>query len=314
MTKFKNEHLDSVLKSHSVQLDSGSMLDHYKAKNQVVREALQKEFGSKLVKSINSGSYAKHTAMNRKFDMDICIHFRRDAFKTLKEMYDAVYEFLSKKFKKQTDDLDEVRKQKVSIGLLFSVDGEDIAFDVTPGRKYKDDDTDNNDINIHINDDDIEQNYTKTNIAKQIESILGKNKERECIRLLKVWKFVRKFKIKSFFVELLVIKAFEREAIADITGLWNRLEKTMCFIRDNIETVRLIDPGNSNNIVSDSLSDEEKKALKSQMTTILNKIAADENNIKNYFPQNPKYASETTTETYAKPAATPTILNKATFG
>jgi hypothetical protein len=229
-------------------------------------------------------------------------------------MYDSVYTFLNTNYKKDDDDVTKVRAQKVSTGLTFSVDGETLAFDVTPGREPNDDKEDN-DIFIYINNDEAQSTRKKTNIFKQIEHIKGKDKERDCIKQLKVWKHVHKFDIKSFFVELLVIKAFEKADIDSESkeSFWNRLEKTMTFIRDNIKTIQLIDPGNSNNVVSDTLSDEEKDNLKDEMDTILKKIEKDETKIKHYFPINPAHPCPTDSDTYAKPIA-PAVLNKQTFG
>ena len=34
-------------------------------------------------KAINSGSYAKHTAINVKFDIDVCLPFMRNSFETV---------------------------------------------------------------------------------------------------------------------------------------------------------------------------------------------------------------------------------------
>lgn len=253
----KNKHLDSVLNSHKIHLDSGSLLNSYKVKSKKVKDALNEKFKEKIAKIFNSGSYAKHTAINTKFDMDLCMHFKKGSYSTLKEMYDEVYKFLNEEF--EDDDLEHpVRAQKVSIGLEFIVDGESVLFDVTPGRQYNDDIEDNG-IYLYINDE-TDANRTKTDIHKQIENIKGRTKERENIKLFKVWKS-HHFKIKSFFIELLVMKAFDTDGIDNVQGLWERLKKVIEFIRDNIETISLIDPGNSGNNVANSLSESEKKVL-----------------------------------------------------
>lgn len=286
MSEFnKNDHLDCVLKSHSIKLDSGSLLDNYRAKRNKVKEALDKEFSDKIIKTINSGSYAKHTAINTKFDMDLCNHFKKGSFDKLQDMYDAVYKFLNEDF--DDDDIIYVREQKVSIGLKFNVDGEDILFDVTPGRQLNDAKEDN-DIYLYINDE-TDANRTKTNIHKQIEKIQGRHKERENIKLLKVWKS-HHFKVKSFLVELLVMKAYDKEKIEDVKDLWERLKKVIEFIRDNIETVTLIDPGNSGNNVAKSLTDDEKKDFKKEMANILDEVEKDSTQLKHFFPINSKYA------------------------
>jgi len=50
--------------------------------------------GNVLYSPFNSGSYAKNTAVNIKFDFDLMAPFKRNAFSstgTLNDMYDSVY-------------------------------------------------------------------------------------------------------------------------------------------------------------------------------------------------------------------------------
>ena len=63
----------------------------------------------------------------------------------------------------------------------------------------------------------------------------------------------------------------------------------MEFIRDNIETIRLEDPANKNNIVSDTLTLNKKKSLSNDMKNILKEIDNNSDNIKIYFPVNSKF-------------------------
>ncbi len=312
MSEIINKHLECVLKSHNMNLDEGTLLDNYKSKRDKVKEALEKEYGDKIIKIINSGSYKKHTAINVKFDMDLCVHFKSDSFKTLKEMYESVYNFLKDNYKKDDVDLMEIREQRVSVGLLFDVDDEKILFDVTPGREFNDDNTDN-DINLYMNIGDT--NSKKTNIQKQIDTISGRDKERHCIKFLKVWKFYHDVKIKSFLVELLVMETFDINNIDNERGHWNRLKKTIEFIRDNIETIQLKDPGNSNNIVTDSLQSDEKTSIKDLLEEMLEKIGKDENKIKYYFPINSKYPCEEKKQGYEQNTkSNSSILSTKSFG
>lgn len=46
------------------------------------------------------------------------------------------------------------------------------------------------------------------------------------------------------------------------TDLEQQLLKVFVHVRDTIEKVRIVDPANSNNIVSEELSDSDRKAIK----------------------------------------------------
>lgn len=295
----KDEYLACVHRSYGINLEDGlindnnSLANRYRNKRDAVQAALNKKFGTDLACIQHSGSYAKHTAINIKFDMDLCLNFKRKSFDTLQSMYDAVLDYLeSNEFSDEVGDLLQTRPQKVSVGLFFLVEGETLNFDITPGRRISDDDPDCFDLNLHLKTEDASTRM-KTNIAKQVEHIKGRKKERETIRLLKAWKFAHFSNLKSFLLELLTIKAFDNKGEANVpTGRWERLKLTMEFIRDNIETINLADPGNSNNNVAASLSDEHKTELARDMKRALTQIDGDASKLKFYFPVNPKFPCE----------------------
>ena len=230
--------------------------------------------------------------------------FKRNAFGTngtLKEMYEAVYDFLYNKYK---DDA-EVRKQKVSIGLEFYADsdGDKIKIDVVPGRElnqdqYKDDENLNLYVYYKYGNIAADSERIKTNVQSQISNIKDradkeKDSIRKIIRLLKVWKNTKgNYPTKSFFLELVTIKAFDN---SDITGnLWDKLKAVMEYIKDNVtnDGFTLKDPGNSSNDLADTLTDSEKQQLANDMKNMLDRIEENDENIKTYFPENPKFKEE----------------------
>jgi len=283
----KNEYLRCVLKSYGMNLEdefmsNKSLLDYYREKRDKVEKALKDKFGSDLIRVQHSGSYAKHTAINIKFDMDLCLHFKNEAFKTLEEMYQAVFTFLNEEF--QDDNIQEVADQAVSVGLYFIVDGEKLGFDVTPGRRAN---NEQEDINLYISN--TNSNWQKTNITKQIDHIHGRTEERKTIRLLKAWKFNFSPDIKSFLIELLVIRAFNNQGNNLPNGLWERLKMVIEFITQNIEDIVLDDPGNPSNNVAKSLTKIKRSQFSKDMDRALKQIDANSNNIKLLFPPNPKF-------------------------
>jgi hypothetical protein len=91
----KTLHLDSVIKTHQITKEE-QLLKKHKDKNKEVKEALERNYGETIYAPFNSGSYAKNTAMNTKFDFDIVSPFKRNAFgskETLKEMYVDILDF-----------------------------------------------------------------------------------------------------------------------------------------------------------------------------------------------------------------------------
>jgi len=216
-------------------------------------------------------------------------------------MYEAVYNLLYNLYSSEAD----VRKQKVSIGLEFYADnvGDKIKIDVVPGREINQDqynDDENLNLYVYYNYGNIEagSERIKTNVQAQISNIkdrADKEKEsiRKIIRLLKVWKNTKyNYPTKSFFLELITIKAFDKSVITG--NLWNKLKAVMEYIKGTVtnDSFTLKDPGNSSNDLADTLTDNEKQQLANDMKNMLDRIEENEENIKTYFPENSKFKEE----------------------
>jgi len=299
----KSSHLDSVIKTHQITKEE-QLLKKHKEKNKEVKEALEKKYEESIYSPFNSGSYAKNTAVNIKFDFDMVCPFKRNAFGsngTLKQMYEDVFDFLYDKYKDEAS----VRKQKVSIGIEFFADedGDVVKIDVVPGRelsqdKYKDDENLNLYVYYKYGNFDQGSERIKTNVEAQIKNIKDratkeKDSIRKIIRLLKVWKNTKyNYPTKSFFLELITIKAFDNK---DVSGnLWSKLETVLEYIRDEVtgESFSLKDPGNSSNDLIDTLTVSERQTLSNDMKNMLERIEDNDENIKTYFPENPKFIEE----------------------
>jgi hypothetical protein len=66
------------------------------------------------------------------------------------------------------------------------------------------------------------------------------------------------------------------------------------YIRDNVTKggFTLKDPGNSSNDLAETLTDSEKQQLANDMKTMLDRIKENDENIKAYFPENPKFKED----------------------
>ena len=231
------EYLENVLWKH--KLDEGEV-ERIKNIRKEVENKLKNIYGSKIEKIIYSGSYAKNTAVDLKYDVDLCIYFKNDSFSTLFMMYNDVFTVLRKNFPKY-----RIRKQNVSLRLVLS---DNRSIDIVPVRSFEDGTGDANLYSSKTN------GPIKTNIRKHIEYI-SKSKTRPIIKLIKIWKIEHNIHFKSFALELLVIKALSSSNSNDYgTQFLEVLE----YIRDNAATVKLIDPANSNNNVSDSIDYVDK--------------------------------------------------------
>lgn len=323
----KKLHLEAVIKTHQITKEKEFLDKHIQKKNEV-KKALEEKYGTNVYSPFNSGSYAKNTAINTKFDFDLVSPFKRNAFGsngTLKEMYEDVYDFLYEKYKNDA----EVRKQKVSIGLVFYADndGDVINIDVVPGRELNQgqyDDDKNLNLYVYYKFGNIEagSERIKTNIHAQIDNIKDradkeKDSIRKIIRLLKVWKKNKgNYPTKSFFLELITIKAFDNNEISG--NLWDKLKSVLEYIRDNVtnDGFSLKDPGNSSNDLADTLTSYEKQQLSNDMKNMLDRIDENDENLKTYFPENTKFKEEddNNENKYSKNNGMPIPPPKLNFG
>jgi len=330
MATDKQTHLEKVLETNHINKHAN--IDKYVAKKNDVKTALNQKFTKeKAGNSIDSGSYAKCTAINKKFDIDCCIPFlkkepntNQNGFLNLKDMFDAVYDYFKDEY--EDDELIDVRKQRVSIGLLFEIDGEEFNMDVVPGRERPnngDYNENNTDLSLYINsrstkEDEKGSTKVKTNIKKHVGLLQGEGRkhERKVAKLLKVWKTERKAQkggklIKSFMMELYTKESFDKNSDNIPHGLWGKVKMVMNHIVDNIESNDLVDPANSSNVISDAMSDTAKSSTKSDMKKTIKEVDEDSDKIKFYFPINEDYNDDD--EKNSSQAAAPQ-LNTSKFG
>ena len=294
MSLDKNEHLREVLDTHKM-CHIQNFVDKVKRRREEVKAKMSNRYGSDKYSSFGSGSFAKHTAINVKFDLDLVEPFKHNAFGTLQEMFDSVHDFLAEEYKNTGV---PIRKQKVSIGISFPMeegDEKSVELDVVPGRELSDNDYfDSHDLNLCFNEDHWgfkKGTSQKTNIHKQISHIEGKSSARQIIRLLKIWKKQKGKKYKSFVIELAVIRALD--GYNGDNNLWPRLKYTMEYLRDHIaeSSFHLFDPGNTNNDVIAAMQDYDRQSFKSDMENMLNNIDSNPDfYMPYYFKINEKYS------------------------
>lgn len=236
-----HEYLKSILDEEKID----HTVEETKTTRKEVKDFLVDYYKKeKTVDHIYAGSIAKGTAIKSKYDIDIGISFNNEDFRTLKEMFDDVKMTLEKEYGKSN-----TREQNVSIRI--EKNGHDI--DVVPCRKIKNNDTK---VNLYLNRKD--NNSLQSNLHIHVDEIKDFS-ELETIKLLKIWKIRKEIKFKSFGLELMVKKAFEKQ---NIVGLDNKFKYMMEYIADNIGDIVLIDPSNTNNNIAETIKEAHKDRMK----------------------------------------------------
>lgn len=195
-----------------------------------------------------SGSFAKGTANKSGTDIDLFISLVSTTPATLSEMHNTLFNALtSAKY--------QPRRQNVSINIR--VGGYDV--DLVPAKRH---DQQGSDHSLYRRKGDT---WTKTNVARHIAVVTGAGRQLET-RIVKLWRNQRGLDFPSFYLELTVIAALHGYAGTFSERVWRVFE----YLRDDFSDARVVDPANTNNVISDDLSANEKAAIKNAATATRN--------------------------------------------
>ena len=286
-----NKHLKCVLDSHALELEEVQMRA-YRQKRDEIEKALAQKFEGAIYRPLYSGSYAKHTGINSKFDIDLAVPFKRPVYPDPSRMYNDVHDFLKQYQFFNFPSISQVTKQRRSINLVFSLPDVELDMDIVPGlesgwESYPE----NHDLVLY---DKIDHSTIKTNIHTHIDYIRGRQthnteKRREVIKLMKVWKKIYFKSLKSFLVELFVIDAYLARPHLYQKSLADRFLGVVDYISENIEGRTLVDPANQENNVSNTLNHFEKSNLKETLVQLGRRIRHDPSQLESLVPKNSKF-------------------------
>jgi hypothetical protein len=188
-----------------------------------------------------SGSFAKGTANRSGTDIDLFISLSETTTQTLKEIYDSLFAKMQGKGYSPT-------RQNVSINIR--VNGQDV--DLVPAKRQNAFTTEHSLYRRKAN------TWTKTDVTKHIAHVKTGGRIQET-RILKLWRNQKGLDFPSFYLELTVIEALRGTAIS---SLEQRIFAVFRYLRDSFSSARVVDPANTNNIISEDLTVTEKASIK----------------------------------------------------
>ena len=197
-----------------------------------------------------SGSIAKGTAITGTTDIDLFVSLNPSVkdYNTLENVYVTLRNRL-------TGVGYIPREQNVSLGINH----DNFKVDVVPGVRQDFVSTD------HSLWKRKQKTYTKTNVDKQIKNVVDSKRTFD-IRAIKIWRKLRNLDFPSVYLELSVLEALNGYAFDNPSG---NFICVMEYLAKDFVGKKIIDPSNSNNIISDELSDAEKKEVARQATLTL---------------------------------------------
>jgi hypothetical protein len=233
-----DQYLNGILAREAV--DTG-IFSPVRGVQATLQPAIQAWAGNLLSSISPSGSFAKGTANRSGTDIDLFISLSNSTNETLKEIYESL-------FKKMTESGYSPKRQNVSINIR--VNGYDV--DLVPAKRQ---DTHSNDHSLYRRRADT---WTKTNVTTHIAHVQNGGRINET-RILKLWRNQQGLDFPSFCLELTTINALSGQYFGTLSGnVWKVFE----YLRDSFPNARVVDPANTNNIISDDLTASERAKIR----------------------------------------------------
>lgn len=217
-----------------------------------LKEDIKEWAGEHHIETIVSGSRAKKTAISLSSDIDLFVSLRGNKNIYLRDIYDSLHEYLNLSYV-------NLRKQNVSIRVTLLSDpliNRKIDVDITPGVRQPGSSSDHS---LYVYK---ESTWKKTNILKHIFDISFCKRNNE-IKLLKIWRERNGLAIPSIYLEYLVIDILRHKSTHESMIGYNFYYILSELAKENQNPLfkKIIDPANSNNILSNLLTENEKKRV-----------------------------------------------------
>jgi len=241
------EYLQSLLNAQDL---TGAELSALRNLRDTIEQQLRTDL-ARVERVYYAGSFGKKTMIREQYDLDIVVYWGKDCGYTLKDIYNSVGTVLRKHWKL-------VNSKTVAWELPFQGG---FHIDVVPGRaidnsfKYS---------NLYRSDKD---SSLQTSIKAHIDTVRNSGRC-DVIRLMKLWRKRKNVPFKkSLALELITIDGCAGKLTSDLEG---QLLAAFRYIRDNVLKVRLADPANSNNIVSEEISAIKKLLIQNAAQAAIN--------------------------------------------
>ena len=225
-----DEYLQAILDREAVDTGPFSPVRGVQAVLYPVIQGWARHF---LVTVHPSGSFMKGTANKSGTDIDLFISLSEQTPETLKEIHDKLFDTMKTAGLRADppECLDQCKGQRLFRGPGSGKTPERLHHRPQPlppqGR--------------HLDQDERRN-------AHQPHTADGRQRES---RILKLWRNQKKLDFPSFYLELTVIDTLSGQYGGTASGnVWKVLE----YLRDRFPSARVVDPANTNNIVSDDLT------------------------------------------------------------
>jgi hypothetical protein len=271
----ENEYLKEALLSY----EEG---DNFEAnlKTEELMECLNEEFEEYLENPVEyQGSIAKGTFVKGISDIDVAVRFSYNSFK-VSDTKEILYDFF-----KNLDDFEviNVRRQPNSVGVICNVNNEEFKIDFVPQRLQ----TNGQDYSIHRTPLKWGEKESRKKTNTKVHENFGRysQSKKEMVRLLKVFKTVEQVPISGFLLERLVIRIMDNK-INKLPRLnrFARFKMVVNEIANEISNARVLDPANSNNELTENLTDRKRNKIQDIFDKFISELESDSRILRKKIP------------------------------
>ncbi len=256
-----DEYLSEVLASQALGDDSDEVKSLQKHRANV-EKLIRDNFKGTVLTIRYAGSKAKGTMNKESYDLDIISYVNsgdNTAGETLEDIYNNHKTVLGNKY--------YVEPKGSALRLKGSDPqnlGVDFHIDVVPGRF-----TDETKTDAYLYQPGSDKKRLKTNLDVHLDHVRDSGLI-DAIRVAKLWRVRNGLPMRTFVVELAVIKLLADKKTKSLSG---QMEHFWTELRDNSTNLTVEDPANPNgNDLSNCLDDNLKSKLTSTAKRTLNQI------------------------------------------
>ena len=234
------QYAASIVDKYRVVSDSGS--PSHRAADHVM--PVLKQWGQQHLLGITlSGAYAKNTAVSLSSHVDVLIMLKPIPGMEMKKIFWNLFEFL-------TDHDLRPRTRDVSI----QVQSKDLNVDLIPACR-EEGGSGNALPNILFNKKTGAA--VATDVGQHVHLVANSGRQQE-ICALKIWRERNSLDFPSLYLELTALHALETERFGQLA---DNVLAVFRYLASRFEQAVLRDPANSENILSNELSESDKKAI-----------------------------------------------------
>jgi hypothetical protein len=196
--------------------------------------------GINLIGVYPSGSFAKGTAVRSGTDIDLFVSLGEPEHRPLRALYESLFDMLVAAGYKP-------RRQNVSLNICLKGS----SVDLVPAHRQN---VETDDHSLYVSKNDT---WIKTNVTKHIAYVRAAKRQNET-RIVKLWRNQHSLEFPSFYLEMAVIRVLAARATPYLSA---NVYAVFEYLRDALVYARFVDPANSNNILSDTLNETEKRTV-----------------------------------------------------